>query len=66
MDYGQGKVRAIEFGAEVTFDHNKIIFALKNELNKSLGITLTMTHKFLEHFDAEAFIKLKPVKMSRQ
>jgi len=59
MDYGQSKVRAIEFGAGVTFDHNKIIFALKNELNKPLGITLTMTHKFLEHFDAEAFIRLK-------
>jgi len=59
MDYGQGKVKTLEFGAEVTFGHNKIIFALKNELNKPLGITLTMTHKFLEHFNAEAFIKLK-------
>ncbi|MFA6129435.1 MAG: hypothetical protein WC731_00430 [Candidatus Omnitrophota bacterium] len=59
MYYGQGVVRAIEFGAEVTFGRNKAIFALKNEFGKSLGITLTMTHKFLEHFDAEAFIKLK-------
>ncbi len=59
MDYGQGKVRAIEFGAEVTFGHNKVIFALKNELDEPLGITLTMTHKFLESFDAEAFIRLK-------
>ena len=59
MDYGQGRVKTLEFGAEVTFDHNKIIFALKNELNKPLGITLTMTHKFLEHFDAEAFVRLK-------
>ena len=59
MDYGQGKVRAMEFGAEVTFGHNKVIFALKNELGESLGATLTMTHKFLESFDAEAFIRLK-------
>ncbi len=59
MDYGQGKVREIEFGAEVFFGHNKVIFALKNELGEPLGITLTMTHKFLEAFDAEAFIRLK-------
>ncbi|MCX5668594.1 MAG: hypothetical protein NTX89_00510 [Candidatus Omnitrophica bacterium] len=49
MDYGQGKVRAIEFGAT----------ALKNEFGEPLGITLTMTHKFLEHFDAEVFLRLK-------
>jgi hypothetical protein len=59
MDYGQGKVRAIEFGAEVTFGYNKVIFALKNELDEPLGITLTMTHKFLEFLNAEAFIRLK-------
>ncbi len=59
MDYGQGKVRAIEFGAEVNFGHNKVSFALRNELGEPLGITLTMTHKFLESFDAEAFIRLK-------
>jgi hypothetical protein len=59
MDYGQGRVRAIEFGAEITFVHSKVNFALKNESDEPLGITLTMTHKFLEHFDAEAFIRLK-------
>jgi len=59
MDYGQGKVRQIEFGAEVTFGHNKLIFTLKNELGESLGATLTMTHKFLESFDVETFIRLK-------
>jgi len=59
MNYGQGKVRSVEFGAEVTFGRNKVIFALKNEFGEPLGITLTMTHKFLEHFDAEVFIRLK-------
>jgi len=59
MDYGQNMVKAIEFGAEVTFGRSKVIFALKNELGEPLGITLTMTHKFLEAFDAEAFISLK-------
>ncbi len=59
MDYGQDKIKTMEFGAEVSFGRNKIIFALKNELNEPLGLTLTMTHKFLEIFDAEAFIRLK-------
>ena len=59
MDYGQGKLREIDFGAAVTFGHNRITFALENELGEPLGITLKMTHKFLETFDAQAFIKLK-------
>ncbi len=59
MDYGQDKIKAMEFGAEVSFGRNKVIFALKNELGEPLGLTLTMTHKFLETLDAEAFIRLK-------
>ncbi len=59
MDYGQGRVKAITFGAGVTFGRNKINFALKNEFGEPLGITLTMTHKFLEAIDAEAFVRLK-------
>ena len=59
MDYGQGRVKAIVFGAEVTFGQSKVIFELKNELGEPLGVILTMTHKFLEGLDAEAFIRLK-------
>jgi len=59
MDYGQSKLRAIEFGAEVTFGRNKVIFALKNEFGEPLGITLTMTHKFLKAHAAQAFIRLR-------
>ncbi|HNW40149.1 MAG TPA: hypothetical protein PKI44_06995, partial [Candidatus Omnitrophota bacterium] len=59
MDYGQGRVRKIEFTAEVNFGRNKVIFALKNTLNEPLGVRLTMTHKFLETLDAQAFIRLK-------
>jgi len=59
MDYGQGKVRVIEFGAGVTFSRNKLTFTLNNEFGEPLGITFTMTHKFLKSFDAEAFIRLK-------
>ncbi len=59
MDYGQGRIKEIEFGAAVSFGRNKVIFALKNEFGKPLGITLAMTHKFLKAIDAEAFIRLK-------
>ena len=59
MDYGQGKIRLIQFGAEVTFGRNKVILALKNEFGEPLGITLTMTHKFLAHLDTEVFLRLK-------
>jgi hypothetical protein len=59
MDYGQGRVSSIEFGAGVTLGRNKVIFALKDELGDSLGITITMTHKFLETLDAQVFIRLK-------
>jgi len=59
MDYGRDRVKSIEFGAEVTFGRNKVIFALKDELGKPLGITITLTHKFLKLIDTEAFIRLK-------
>jgi len=59
MDYGQGQVRAIEFGAQVTFGRDKVILALQDKFGQPLGITLTMTHKFLEHLDAEAFVRFK-------
>jgi len=35
------------------------MLALNNELGEPLGVTITMTRKFLEHLDAEAFIRLK-------
>ena len=59
MDYGKDGVREIDFGATVTFGPNKFVFALRNEFGEPLGITLTLTHKFLEHHDAQAFIRLK-------
>jgi hypothetical protein len=65
MDYGQGNIKSIEFGAEVTFGPNKVIFALRDELGKSVGITLTMSHKFLEHHDAEIFLRLKSLRKAQ-
>lgn len=59
MDYGRNKIKEINFGAEAKFGRNEVAFALKDQAGKPLGITLTMTHNFLEHLDAEAFIRLK-------
>jgi hypothetical protein len=59
MDYGLGRIKSIEFGAEVTFSRNRFIFVLKSESGEPLGITLTMTHKFLKALDGQAFVKLK-------
>jgi len=59
MDYGDGLIRKIEFGAEVSFNRNSIIFSLKDRVGEPLGITLTMTHKFINSLDPKAFIRLK-------
>ncbi len=59
MNYGASKVRAIEFGAEVTFDRNQVNLALKNEVGKPLCITLTITRKLFKALDAKAFIRLE-------
>jgi len=59
MDYGEGKIKTLEFGAGVTFGRNKVIFVLKDQLGQPLGITLTMTHKFLESLGAQVLIRLK-------
>ena len=59
MDYGQGRVKGISFGAEVNFGRNEVILALNDQTGRPLGITLTLTHKFLQHLDAKAFIRLK-------
>jgi len=59
MDYGQGRVKGISFGAEVNFGRNEVILALKDKIGRPLGVTLTITHKFLRHLDAKVFIRLK-------
>ncbi len=57
-DCRKGKIKSVEFAAQVTFGRQKLDFALKNEIGQPLGVTLTLTHKFLKSFDAQAFIKL--------
>jgi len=58
MDYGRGKVRGVGFGAEVTFNRNKINLALKNEFGKPLGVTLTLTRQLFKAIDARVFLRL--------
>lgn len=59
MDYGQGKLKAVEFGAEVSFQRNKFSLSLKNTEGKPLGITLTYTFQVFKRLDSQAFIRLK-------
>ncbi|MGD0335687.1 MAG: hypothetical protein ABSB18_01100 [Candidatus Omnitrophota bacterium] len=60
MDYGEGRFRALEFGASVVLSpNNKFSFNLKDQRNQPFGLILTFTHKFLKMHDAEAFIRLE-------
>lgn len=59
MDYGAGKVQEIEFGAEVTFERNKLNLSLKNTKGQPLGVTLTYTYKLLNTLEPQVFIRLK-------
>jgi hypothetical protein len=62
MDYGRDGLRSIEFGADVTFQENTVAFLIRNRQGKSLGITLTFTHRLLKRIDAEAFLRLKALR----
>jgi len=60
MEYFKGEIHSLEFGAEVNFNrNNEIVFRLKNETDEDLGISLTFTHRFLKHLDAQIFLRLK-------
>jgi len=48
IEYDKGVIRAMKFGAYATiFGNNKIRFVLKNEAGKNLGITFTLSKRFL-------------------
>lgn len=57
-----GRVQVIEFGADLSFKPNSIRLSLKNELGEPLGLSLTLTHKFMKALDAKAFIKLEKLR----
>jgi hypothetical protein len=63
MDYGQGKIHAIEFGARVNLTKkNAVEFFLTNKRNELLGMNVTFTRQFLKKLDAQAFLRLKKLR----
>ena len=65
IDYGQGKIKGVGFGADVTFARNKINLSLNNEFGKPLGVTLTLTRQLFKSLDAKAFLKLSQHRQER-
>jgi len=58
MDYGEGILREIIFGAGVFLDkENEFIFALKNKKGEDLGIELKFERRFLQE-NARVFMRL--------
>ncbi len=63
MEYAKGEFHSLEFGAEVNFSkNNQAVFKLKSKDGKDLGIEVIFTHKFLNKFGAELFLKLRKLK----
>jgi len=60
VDYGNGRMEAVSFGADVYLTKNdNIAFCLTDKNNQPLGITVVFTHKFLKRHDGEFYLKLK-------
>lgn len=58
IDYGEGRVKAIDFGAFVRINkNNKITFKLSNRERKDLGISVEFSRSFLKD-SAEWFLKV--------
>jgi len=60
IDHGKNRINELNFGANVTFEKNKLVLGLKSQTGKPLDITLTLTHKFLK--SSQVFIKLMTFK----
>ncbi len=60
MDYGKGRFRDIEFGANIYLNKkDEVSFFLTDKKNEPLGLNITFTHKFIKDCDAEAFLRLR-------
>lgn len=60
MDYGSGKLKRIEFGADIYLNNkDEVTFSITNKRKEPLGIFITFTHKFLKRYTAETFLRLK-------
>ena len=60
MDYGQGKLRRLVFDTEVNLSQrDKVIFKLRDNQGRRLGISVIFRRRFLPKHDAEWFLRLK-------
>lgn len=60
MDYGQGRVRSIEFDTDVYLTQkDKVSFSLTNKRKEPLGLCIIFSHNFLKRNDARTFLRLK-------
>jgi hypothetical protein len=63
MEYGRGEVHALVFAAEVDFSkQNRLLFELKDEVGKPLGISVVFTHRFLKELDASVFVRFQALR----
>ena len=57
VEYEKRRVQSIVFGAEVELtDKDTLLFNLRNDVNKGLGVELKLSHKFLKG-SGEAFLR---------
>jgi hypothetical protein len=63
MDYGEGNVKAAEFGADIDLTaKDSVIFTLVNRERESFGMNITFSHRFLKKLDGQTFLRLKSLK----
>lgn len=67
MDYGKGRFKEIEFGADSYLNKkNEIAFLLTDKNNEPLGLNINFTHRFLKKSDAEVFLRLRNVLYTKE
>jgi hypothetical protein len=67
MDYGDEKIRDIEFGADISLNKkDDIVFSLTNNKKEPLGLNVAFNHAFIKKDNAEAFLRIKDILGKRQ
>ncbi len=63
MDYGNGRLRSWEFGADINLSRkDRISLSLVDRERKPLGVNVTFSRRFLKKLDAEAYLKFKTLR----
>lgn len=66
LDYGEGKFKDIEFGANVYLNKkDEVALSLTNKNKEPVGFAIVFTHRFLKQRDAEIFLRLKHLQKER-